>query len=153
MAFYYKKMKKCKKSENMRDLSNDSHRSENQQLTSQGRIWETTKTSPKEHHPRGEKQRCEGKKNHRPLNKKLFTDLKADMVAREMGSKSSASRLHGAQPAFNLPHQCLRQTSLHSLHLPSIRPNPWTSKNCFWKGCWRRCCVVIGGFVCNLVGF
>jgi hypothetical protein len=38
MAFYYEKMKKSKKSENMRDLSNESQRSEIQQLTSQGRI-------------------------------------------------------------------------------------------------------------------
>jgi hypothetical protein len=55
-------MKKSKKSENMRNLSNESHRSENQQLTSQGRIWETRK-----HHPkniiRGEKKKeMRGKK-------------------------------------------------------------------------------------------
>lgn len=62
MAFYYIRLKKSKKSENMRDLSNESHRSETQQLTSQGRIWETRKHHPKEHHPRGEKKEMRGGK-------------------------------------------------------------------------------------------
>jgi hypothetical protein len=135
MAFYYKKMKKSKKSENLRDLSNESHRSENQQLTSPKEESERPENITQRTSSEGRKKEMRGKKNPSPTEQKLFTDLKADMVVREMGSKSSASRLHGAQPAFNLPHQCLRQTSLHSLHLPSIRPNPWTSKNCFWKGC------------------